>query len=353
LSYGVDAVKLDNSGQMRIIEAMIACVILIFGIFATSYFSSVFTTVEGGELEESGQSVIHVLENTDLIKQIVQNESNWESKLKSLIGTLLPPGTLYNLTLASLLTSQTFAAVTNIQEQSISPNLDAVSIQSVITISLPLTRVEQKKLDVMLIIDRSTSMSQENKIYYAKQAATTFIDQLNSSRDRVGLVSYSDTATLNSILTDNFQYVKTQINSLFPYGYTNIGEGVKKSNDEFLAHNRTDALHAMILLTDGVANRPCPHSPPHVTTTCPVARQYALDESIISQSRDILIYTIGLGSNKSDFDEDLLKDMQTNGYYYAPSGEDLEAIYMAIAQDLLFAVKYDIVVMTLTLIKAG
>jgi len=344
---------------MRIVEAMIACVILIIGISTTAYFSSVVTTEEGSEIEEAGQGILHVLDNTDLIKQIIQNEANWESKLKTLLETLLPPDTLYNLTLISGLTGQPIAgAITNMERQD-SSSLDAVSLQHVIPISLPLSRIEQRELDVILIIDRSGSMGQSepgdqhNKIYYAKQAAKIFVDQLNTSKDRVGLVSYSDGATLDIGLTNDFQQVKSKIDSLSPNGYTNIGDAVKKLNEEFLARNRTSATLAMILLTDGVANRPCPHDPQHSDQTCPYAMEYALNESKKAEDRGILIYTIGLGANSRDFDEDLLKQMQTNGYYYTPSAEKLTDIYMAIAQDLLFAVKYEIVIIKLTLVKAG
>jgi len=352
--------KLGNGGQMRVVESMIACVILIIGLSTTAYFSSIFTTEEGGGLDEIGQNIFHVLDKTDLIKQIIQNEGDWESKLKTLLETLLPPDTFYNLTMVSGLTGQPIAgAITNMEGQVFSSSLDAVSLQRVVTISLPLARIEQMALDVILIIDRSGSMGQSepgdqhNKIYYAKQAAKTFVDQMNASKDRVGLVSYSDGATLDIGLTNNFQQVKSKIDNLSPNGYTNMGDAVKKLNEEFFAHNRTGATLAMILLTDGVANRPCPHSPQHVEETCPYAREYALNESGKAEDHSILIYTIGLGANARDFDEDLLKEMQTNGYYYAPSAKDLMNIYMAIAQDLLFAVKYEIVVLTLTLVKAG
>ena len=352
--------KLDNRGQMRVVEAMIACVILIIGISTTAYFSNVFATEEGGDLEEAGQNALHVLDNGDLIKKIIQNEDNWESKLKSLLETLLPPDTFYNLTLVSGLTGQPIAgAITNMKGQDPSSNLEAVFLQHIIPISLPLARIEQKELDVILIIDRSGSMDQSepgdqhNKIYYAKLAAKAFIDQLNASKDRVGLVSYSDEATLDIGLTNDFQRVKAKIDNLSPNGYTNMGDAVKKLNEEFLAHNRTSATLAMILLTDGVANRPCPHNPQHSDQTCPYASQYALNESKKAEDRGILIYTIGLGANSRDFDEDLLKQMQTNGYYYTPSAEKLTDIYMAIAQDLLFAVKYEIVIIKLTLVKAG
>ncbi len=362
--------KLGNRGQMRVVEAMIACVILIIGISTTAYFSSVFTAEEGGEIEEAGQGVLCVLDNTDLIKQIIQNDVGWESKLKCLLETLLPPDTFYNLTLVSGLTGQPIAAVTNMIGQDPSLSLDAVSLQQITTISLPLARVEYRELDVILVIDRSGSMDdkepgdQYSKFYYAKEAAMAFVGQLNASKDRVGIVSFAgdddqysdDDATLDSPLTNNLEEVKTVINNLRiigPVARTNMGAGFAKANEEFMAHNRSGAICAVIFVSDGVANRPCPHYPMHTgDEPCPVAQQYARNESKKLSDNDVLIYTIGLGAETWRFDEQLLKDIQTSGYYYAPSGKDLMDIYMAIAQDLLFAVKYEIVVLTLTLVKA-
>jgi len=352
--------RLGNGGQMRVVEAMIACVILIIGLSATTYFSGIFTTEEGGDVEEVGQGVLHVLDNTDLIKQIIQNEGNWESKIKTLLETLLPPDTFYNLTLVSGLTGQSFAVITNMMGHDSSLSLNAVSLQQVITISLPLARNEYRELDVMLIIDRSGSMNEKEygdvypKIYYAKEAAKVFVDQLNASKDIVGLASFSDGASLDSSLTNNFGEVKSKIDSLTASGYTNMGGGINKANGEFSSHGREGTFWAIILVSDGMANRPCPHDPvcdPYVG--CPYAREYTRNETQIASGMGVAIYTIGLGSNTSSFDEGLLKEIQTNGYYYAPSAGDLTDIYMAIAQDLLFTVKYEIVVLTLILVKAG
>ena len=97
----------------------------------------------------------------------------------------------------------------------------------------------------------------------------------------------------------------------------------------------------MILLSDGRANRPIDEE---------YAREYALNKSKIAQEKGIRIYTIGLGA-KDDLDEELLKEIQTDGYYYSPSAEDLEEIYTAIAEDLIYEVEHDIVVIKVTLLK--
>ncbi|MEM2342323.1 MAG: vWA domain-containing protein [Candidatus Bathyarchaeia archaeon] len=360
---------MDNNGQMRVIEAMIACIILIFGIYVTSYFSNVFVIEGGGELREISDSIIRVIENQGLVKRVIQvikNSSVLErerlkSELKSLVESLLPPETYYTLSISSGITSQSFISLTNIAEMN-ETSVEKISLQEVSTLSFPVTIVQYKesKLDVILIIDRSGSMNEKEpgdqraKIYYAKEAAKAFVDYMNASRDRVGLVSFSDWATLDCELTSDFNLVKNKISNLVASGWTNMGDAVKKANDEFAAHNRTDAILVIVFLTDGLANRPCPHYPKHVYTTCPYAKSYVLNETQRAKSNGIVIYTIGLGANTQSFDEELLKEIQTNGYYYAPSGTKLKEIYEAIAKDLLsltFSVDYDIITVTLTLVR--
>jgi len=373
-TFGGDSMKPYNRGQMRIVEAMIASIILITGIATTSYFSSVFTVKEGGDLEEDGRRVLHVLDNTDLISEVVENRGNWRSKLKNLLATLLPVDTYYSLTIFSELTGQPIGeAITNAEGQNLSSSLDAISLQQIITISVPAARIEERDLDVILAIDRSGSMSDiepgddYSKFYYAQEAAKAFVDQLNASRDRVGVVSFSgdddqysdDDAMLDSPLTGDFQSVKSTIENLTTWWRTNMGEAFVKANNEFIANNRTDVIQVVVLLSDGMANEPHFDEPPenHTShsgdTPCPVAQEYARNESKEVSDRGVLIYTIGLGAETYRFDAELLEEIQTNGYYYAPSAEDLRDIYLAIAEDLLFEVRYDFIVITLTLVKAG
>jgi len=245
--------------------------------------------------------------------------------------------------------------------QEASEGSHVVTLRDVATVSFPTLKRDSQKIDVMLIIDRSGTMTQKepgdkySKIYYAKEAAKAFVDQLNMSKDRVGLASFATDATLNMQLTNNSAQVKNAINALVASGWTNMGGGIEKSNDEFNSSGRSDALFAMILLSDGCANRPCPHSPQH-STTCPYAREYALNESDEAKNTlGVVSYTIGLGANTSDFDPELMKDIASSEflYYYAPSAEDLMDIYTVIIRDLSFRVAYDMVLLQLTLVRPG
>jgi len=336
-------------GQMRIIEALIACVLMFLCLSVSIFFSNVYKVTEATELEEAGLNVINTLDDPGVIEKVILKQDGWDSQLKSLIENLLPPDTFYNLTIYSSVTGQELANLSNIMDQVNQTNSETSSFRQVVTISLPITRNQTRKVDVMLVMDRSGSMGQKepgdqyNKMYYAKEAAKTFVDQLNMSRDMVGLVSFATEATLDTHLTNSSSDVKAAIDDLYPNGWTNIGDAINLTIQEFQSNGRSDSIWVMILLSDGKANRPYNET---------YAREYALLQAEAARELGIRSYTIGLGANTSDFDEDLLRQIASEGYYYAPSAEDLTEIYLMIAQDLLFEVNYDIVTIQLILMRA-
>jgi len=237
------------------------------------------------------------------------------------------------------------------------------------TISLPLSKVEYQPVDVILVMDVSGSMNETDdkgqvKINMARTAAITFVNNLTLSRDRVGLVSFATGAYLMSSLTNNTSQIVNAINSLNPLsgeaGYTNIGGGISYANEEFVNHGRPGATWVMILLSDGKANRPCPHFPQHPTylsESCPSAQEYAINQSEYAKvllGKGGKIYTIGLGSSQN-LDEDLLKQIafSESKYYHAPTADQLESIYLAISKDILLQVRYDVVVIQLNIYGTG
>ena len=342
----------DNKGQMRVIEALIACLLLIGGLSAATYLSRVSVSVEDNSIDEAGENIFDVLCDSDVIHRIMIGGDFTEAQLKTLISTLLPPSSVFAVYFGSSMTNETLLNATNMGSGSYSSN-NAFSGYGTFTISLPLSQVEYQPVDVMLVIDVSGSMGETDgsgkiKIDLAKNASKTFVDQLNMTRDRVGLVSFSTDATLKCHLTNDTTSIKSQINSLNANGYTNIGGGISKANEEFVNNSRPDAVWVMILLSDGVANRPEPES---------YARQYAIEQancSKILKGKGVRIYTIGLGSSQN-LDENLLKQIafDESKYYNAPDASQLASIYIAISKDILLQVRYDIVVIQLYIQGSG
>jgi Mg-chelatase subunit ChlD len=183
---------------------------------------------------------------------------------------------------------------------------------------------DSRPIDVMLLMDRSSSMSGQ-KISDAKVAAKTFVNQSNPSRDTSGLVSFNETATLDQSLTFDQAAVKNKIDSLAATDSTNIGDAIYNSTNELRHNGRPGSAWVEILLTDGQPNKPIDVS--H-------GLQYALNASLNASSYGIIIYTIGLGS---DANATLLQQIasNTNGkYYFAPDSTTLIQIYKQIAGEI-------------------
>ena len=332
-------------GQMRIIEALIACSLILLCHYFLSSSINIVSREDEPELHFLARNLMEVIGGEENLQLIVMGESSSEA-LSELVKTMLPPGVFYNITIYSLTSGEMLGNASNISGGEFKAR-SSTSLEGVYTFSYPIVLERKIPIDVVLVIDRSGSMrwripgDEYSKMHYAKEAACTFIDALNASRDRVGLVSFATVSNVEVALTSDHDYVKHKINNLSPSGWTNIGDAIADATALFDEDGRGEAIWAMILLSDGRANRPINEE---------YAREYALNKSRIAQEKGIRIYTIGLGA-KDDLDEELLREIQTDGYYYSPSAEDLEGIYKAIAEDLIYEVEHDIVVVKVTLLK--
>ena len=333
---------------MRIIEAMIACILLIFSVSAATQITRLSVQIETNDLQKVGENVLNVLNDPDLVRNVMESGSEAGAQLNSLISSFLPLGTGYIVSFVSAIDGKVICNASN-TNMGPSSGYNSFSDTRTVTISLPAAASEYKSIDVMLVMDRSGSM-QGTKIQLAKTAAMTFVDQLNTTRDKAGLASFNEIATLDCHLMNDFAEVKNKINSMSAGGFTNMGGGIDESNVEFNTAGRSSSeiIWAMILLSDGKANRPLYMN----------ASQYALDQAAIARDlkgKGVRIYTIGLGNpgpREDDIDEDLLKQIagDPTRYYHAPTADQLETIYLTIARDLLFQVKYDVIVIQLTLL---
>lgn len=192
-------------------------------------------------------------------------------------------------------------------------------------------------VDVMLVIDRSGSMvlpPDPLRLQNAKNAALTFVNQMNFSKDEVGLASFSNNVTLDQPLTSNLASITSAINALSAAGQTNIGGGINVGRQELLANG--GPTKAMILLSDGAPNINAAggicFGPFALNNSC---AKYALNESNVTKLAGIEIFTIGLGIT-DNLTETLLKQIATtpSNYFSAPNSSNLAAIYLQIAQEI-------------------
>ncbi len=182
-------------------------------------------------------------------------------------------------------------------------------------------------VDVILTMDRSGSMAGD-KIADAKIAAQKFLDFMDDS-DRAGLVSYSSRISSNGISLmgeDNKNNLKDEIDSMRAQGSTNIYGAIEEANQILLADQRVNTPLVQILLTDGKHNYPTRLSDSDF-----------IDLAKESASQGICIYTIGLGDDVNEERLRLIAEFTGAAYFFAPTSDDLESIFIEIASRLSFA----------------
>jgi len=204
--------------------------------------------------------------------------------------------------------------------------------------------------DVMLALDRSGSMCSDSHglrgtcpapppdhepVTAVKTAANGFAELFASSWARMGLVSFSDTATLDQALSIDFgagSGLEASVNAIYPGGRTNIGDALKDAKTEVIhgVNARSNALKVIVLLSDGVPNR-CANGS---SCTQNAAANYARAQAQASAALGVRIYTIGLGT---DLDLALMQDIADIGgglFIQSPTPAELEATFQAVADDI-------------------
>jgi len=196
-----------------------------------------------------------------------------------------------------------------------------------------------KPLDIVLVIDRSGSMDRDGRMTSAKNAAKAFAQQIiqSSSNNRISIVSFSSEATIDRTLTNNLNNINSAINGLNPNGSTNIYDGLVKAN-QVLAGARADAAKSIVLLSDGIANRPTQNNNPNYPIT------QAINEAATSKNRGYLVFTVGLfnGLNAEDKQtavNTLTQIASPGNYYDSATSAQLTEIYLKIANSVNYAAK--------------
>src|SRR3989475_11187179 len=196
-----------------------------------------------------------------------------------------------------------------------------------------ITKVDQ---DIILAIDSSGSMNQNDPGRLRIQAAKDYIGRL-SRPDRVASVDFDSTAhltlqniggaahhlfsTYNNGIPD-YSGAQTDLNSIDQSGSTNFGAALQVANDELISYGIRSHAWVIILLTDG-QNTCCPNQA--------AGDAQARLEAARAKANNITVYTIGLGPGA---DWQLLQEIATTTggtYYAAPTADAIRFIYLEIA----------------------
>jgi hypothetical protein len=178
---------------------------------------------------------------------------------------------------------------------------------------------------------------------------------LDPDLDQIGLAYYSndlidanyypnsgDSATASELSSDYSVITSTLWTQFSASGWTNIGDGIYRgseilsTNEAQGHHGRTNAVHVMILLSDGIPNRPC--NPATMNCNVDAANTWSLqhiDNAVDwAVQNGIIIFTISLGTRA---DQALMTDIaETTGgiHQYAETTDDLQAVFQQIAQHI-------------------
>jgi Mg-chelatase subunit ChlD len=182
--------------------------------------------------------------------------------------------------------------------------------------------------DILLVLDFSGSMNTDNKVGALKDATTLFLNYLQEVQggDRVGFSVYSTTGSLEQRLTHKLDDVDQSVQDRNAGGWTNIGEGMALARDELHRNHRQGALKMMLLMTDGLANRPTDRNP----------QQYVRDEALLAAQQGIPMATISFGGGA---DKNLMQEVAeiTGGIHFhivgsaAQQEEELRQVFLEIA----------------------
>lgn len=185
----------------------------------------------------------------------------------------------------------------------------------------------RRKVDVMLILDRSGSMNETidglSKIEKAKQGLIQFVDLLGNS-DGLGLTVFSTSAELLtpvSALGPKHQELLNSINSIYANGSTRLFDTIAEQVNA-LKSLQSKHIKVVIVLTDGL------------DTSSKLSINQLISQiasSGANAGEGVKVYTIAYGG---DADASGLKQIAnvTGGQEYAGTPQNIKQIYTQISQ---------------------
>jgi uncharacterized protein YegL len=188
---------------------------------------------------------------------------------------------------------------------------------------------EKNKVNVGLVIDRSGSMSGQNKLEKVKTALKKFVEGLNEG-DFISIIVFDDQAekVLNAQpITKDKSLIFNTINQIYSGGSTNIDSGLQLGYQEVMKNHNQNINSKVILLTDGMTN------------SGETNQEIIIKKSKKFNEKGIDISTIGVGSS---LDFDLLKKLSDAGrgsnHFIGENEEDIQKVFIDELQSLVYQI---------------
>ena len=182
----------------------------------------------------------------------------------------------------------------------------------------------------VLVLDRSGSMADNNKIAAAQAAATAFVGLLRPS-DRIALIAFNETVQVAQPFTRDVTVLNHAIGDLKPADGTALYDAIMRGVD--LLRNEP-GRRLLLVLSDGQDMREVGQQSN--------GSQHTLAEAIAyAEAAGQPVAVVGLGDRASagdaGIDEAVLQQIATTTggrYLYAPQGEALTALYTSLAGEV-------------------
>ena len=175
--------------------------------------------------------------------------------------------------------------------------------------------------DIVLVVDRSGSMLDDNKFNDLRSAIAIFVDVMSDSpvNERIGLASYSTTESEDVELTEDLSLITRQMDSMPVGGFTNISGGIDAgANILSRGRSREFVERTVVVMTDGLQNRGRP------------AAQAA--SSLAANGATIHAITFGRDADQSAMAA--VAEIGKGRFFHAANGAQLRTIFREIALTL-------------------
>jgi Ca-activated chloride channel family protein len=191
------------------------------------------------------------------------------------------------------------------------------ALQISINTNVDPTTYTRLPMNLVVVIDHSGSMWDQNKMVYVKSGLSTLIDNLQDT-DHIALVQFDDTVDVLWHLTDPLDRTQlhTIVDGITPRGGTDIFDGLQTGFGLSTAALASDHQNRVIFLSDGMATAGNTDQASIIT----MADSYV--------SRGIGLTTIGVGS---DFDVSLMRGLAEHGagnFYFLEDASAAANVFM-------------------------
>ena len=211
-------------------------------------------------------------------------------------------------------------------------HLDQIDCDGTVKVTLSLSaspNISNNPSDIVLVLDRSLSMAGK-PLTNMKSGAKKFIEIIEEATDgvadgeigsgsRIGIVSFSNSATQNTQLITSVAELNAAVDSLVANGSTNHADAFSKASELFSSSSTNQKV--IVMFTDGKTTAGIPPAP----------------VAAAARASGIIIYCIGLiGANGIDVTtlNDWATDPDSSHVAVTPNDEDLENLFVNLANNI-------------------